>query len=56
MNSQEELRKQNIDGNKHIQDFLNRKSPSLEGLYRLIYKKEDLSLKESNKKLYKTIS
>lgn len=56
MSNQVELRKQQIDGNKHIQDFLNRKSPSLEELYRLIYKEEDLSLKESYKKLYKTIS
>lgn len=56
MNKQVELRKQQIDGNKHIQDFLNRKSPSLEESYRLIYKEEDYSLKESYKKLYKTIS
>lgn len=51
-----ELRKQQIDGNKHVQDFLNRKSPSLEELYRLLYKEEDYTLKESYKKLYKTIS
>lgn len=52
MDKQVELRKQQIDGNKHIQDFLNKKSPSLDESYRLIYKEEDYSLKES----YKTIS
>ena len=56
MNEQVELRKQQIDANKHIQDFLNRKPPSLEELYRLIYKEEDFPLKESYKKLYRTIS
>ena len=40
MDKQVEIRKQQTDGNKHIQDFLNRKPPSLEELYRLIYKKE----------------
>ena len=56
MNEQVELRKQQIEANKHIQGFLNRKPLSLEELYRLLYKEEDNPLKESYKKMYKAIS
>lgn len=56
MNEQIDIIKQYIDGNKHIQSFLNRKPLSLEELYKLIYKEEDNPLKEYYKTLYKTIS